>query len=265
MRPASLFGVPVAAVVAVGLGACGGKSAPAAIEPTGSAVDDAGERDQPPADGEEDGVEIVSTRGKIDPDAVTRAIEPHATALEACYADHVGRRRWLGGGIELRWDVGADGALTSVRLTHSDLGAWKVEKCVLAIARQLAFGKPKGGKAHVSAPVAFSSGSGALTWSEDQAVRAVGGRFKELGECAKAAAAADPSNVTVTIYVGTRGKVQSVGFASPSGFPDAWADCAHDRAMAWALTDPRGKVAKLSFVYNPAADSGDDDDGDEEF
>lgn len=232
--------------------ACGGASRPAPVVATPDEPDDSGNRDRD-APEEDDDLEVVSTRGKIDPDAVSSAIEPHASALEACYAQNVGRRRWLGGGIELRWDVAADGAVTSVRLTQSDLGAWTVEKCVLDIARQLTFGKPKGGKAHVTTPLAFSAGSGAVMWTEDQTVRAVGGKLKELASCAKSAAGIDPTNVTVTMYVGTRGKVQSVGFASPTGFDDAWADCAAGRAMGWALTDPRGKVAKASFVYNPAA------------
>jgi hypothetical protein len=240
--------------------ACGGSQKPEPIVAEPPPVDDGGDSGSPASE-EEDGVEIVSTRGKIDPDAVTRAIEPHASAIEACYADNVGRRKWLGGGVELRWDVAADGALTQVRLTQSDLGAWAIEKCVLDIARSLDLGKPKGGKAHVSAPLSFSLGSGAMVWDEDQAIRAVGGKFKELGECARTAKTPDPTNVTVTIYVGTRGKVQSVGFASPSGFDDAWADCAQGRVSAWALTDPRGKVAKLSFVYNPAAIPEDGSDG----
>jgi len=239
--------------------ACGGKNKQEPIVATPPPALDNGERDATPTE-EDDGVEIVSTRGKIDPDAVTRAIEPHAGAIEACYTSNVGRRKWMGGGVELRWDVAADGVLSQVRLTRSDLGAWAIEKCVLDIARGLSFGKPKGGKAHVSAPLSFSLGSGAVEWSEDQAVRAVGGKFKDLAECAKTAETSDPTNVTVTIYVGTRGKVQSVGFSSPSGFDDAWADCAAGRVTAWALTDPRGKVAKLSFVYNPAEIAAEDEE-----
>lgn len=234
------------------LAACGGAPKPAPVVAE-APPDDNGNRDEDEEPSEDDDLEVVSTRGKLDPEAVTRAIEPHAGEVEACYADKVGRRRWLGGGIELRWDVDADGTVTSVRLVTSDLGAWEVEKCILDIARQLSFGKPRGGKTHVTAPVAFSLGSGAVVWTEDQTVRAVGGKLKDLGACAKSAAGVDPTNVTVTMYVGTRGKVQSVGFASPTGFDDAWADCAAGRAMAWALTDPRGKVAKASFVYNPAA------------
>src|SRR5688572_28893058 len=88
--------------------ACGGsqKREPIVAEPP--PVDDSGDSGSPSSE-EEDGVEIISTRGKIDPDVVTRAIEPHASAIEACYADNVGRRKWLGGGVELRWDVAADG------------------------------------------------------------------------------------------------------------------------------------------------------------
>jgi len=245
----------------IALAACGGAKPPTPIVAEPPPADDSGNPDDADDDDEDDDVEIVSTRGKIDPDVVTRAIQPHAGALEACYADHVGRRRWLGGGIELSWDVAADGAITSVRLTQSDLGAWAVEKCVLDIARQLSFGKPKGGKAHVTTPLSFSAGSGAVLWSEDQAVRAVGGKPKELAQCASDGG--DPTNVTVTIYVGTRGKVQSVGFASPTGFADTWADCAAGRAAAWALTDPRGKIAKLSFVYNPAAIESDETETEE--
>ena len=230
--------------------ACGSpKPTPVVAEaPPDNGNPDEVEDEAPP---EDDELEVVSTRGKIDPDKVTMALEPHAGALEACYSDHVGRRRWLGGGIELRWDVDAEGAMTSVRLVQSDLGAWKVEKCVLDIARQLSFGKPKGGKAHITNRFDFSNGSGAVAWSEEQISAAVNGKLKDLTVCAKGKT--DPTNVTVTMYVGTRGKVQSVGFASPTGFDDTWADCVAGRAMAWALTDPRGKVAKASFVYNPAA------------
>lgn len=246
------------AVITASGAACGGKNQVEPVVATPPPIEDNGAPDETSSE-EEDGVEIVSTQGKLDPDAVTRAIQPRAGAIEGCYADHVGRRKWLGGGIELRWDVTADGALAQVRVVRSDLGAWAIEKCVLDIARQLSFGKPRGGKAHVSAPLSFSLGSGAQVWDEDQAIRAVGGKFKDLAECARSAETTDPTNVTVTIYVGTRGKVQSVGFSSPGGFEDGWADCAQGKVNAWALTDPRGKVAKLSFVYNPAATDDDEE------
>ena len=252
---------PRCLVLVLALAACGGPPTPAAEPaPTRRVVEDSTDASDDSGDGEDDGLELVSDRGRVDPDVAAQKIGPHAEALNACYADRLQRRKWLGGSVELTWDLAADGTLVGVRVGHSDLGAWPIEKCLLAVARGVGFGQPIGGKADVTFPVSFSAGSMALGWDDDQAVRAVGGKPVELGGCAKVGGG-DPSNVTVTVYVGTRGKVQSVGFASPTGFDDAWADCAAGRAMTWALTDPRGKVAKASFVYNPAAIA----DEDEEF
>ena len=234
------------------LAGCGAsKPASEAPSPTGHLVEDTTDASDDDG-GDDDGLELISDRGHVDPDVAAQKIGPHAEALNACYADRLARRRWLGGSVELTWDLAADGALMGVRVGQSDLGAWPVEKCLLAVAREVAFGKPIGGKADVTFPVSFSAGSMALAWDDDQAIRAVGGKYTELGACAKTGGG-DPTNVTVTIYVGTRGKVQSVGFAAPTGVAEAWADCAEGKVSAWTLTDPRGKVAKLSFVDRPAA------------
>jgi hypothetical protein len=55
------------------------------------------------------------------------------------------------------------------------------------------------------------------------------------------------------MYVGTRGQVKSTGFASASETPldDAWADCAEIKVKAWVLSDPRGRIAKMMFRFNP--------------
>lgn len=245
--------------LALALAGCGGSSKPAPIEP-GPAVDepvaDAG-ADEPP---EDEDLEIVSTVGKFDPDEATAKFAPHVPALNACYTDQLARRRWLGGTVELTWVVAQDGTLEHVRLSRSDLGAWPIEQCLLQVAQGVAFGKPHGhGKAEVTFPVTFAGGSAALAWDEDQGLRAVGGKAKDLAACAKAAGG-DPANVTITIYVGTRGKVQSVGFAAPTPIAPAWADCAAGKIGAWMLTDPRGKVAKLAYLYHPVATDDDSED-----
>lgn len=236
--------------------ACGGSPKPPPADPT--PPPDAAAPVDHADDGEDDDLEVVSTVGKFDPDEAARSFQPHAAALNACYTDRLDRRRWLGGTVELTWTVTQEGGNESVRISKSDLGAWPIEQCLLQVAQAVAFGKPHGhGKAHLTFPVSFAGGSGALPWDDDQAVRAVGGKPKELAACAKVAGA-EPQNVTITIYVGTRGKVQSVGFASPSDLPPAWADCAAGKIGAWMLTDPRGKVAKLAYLYNPVATDDDD-------
>ena len=252
-----------AALVPALLGGCGGAEAP---PPAAPHVDEAPPDRAPPPppdqardeDDEDDELVVSSSRGSVDPAVVSERLAPRTAAIEACYATRVGRRKWLGGGLELMWDVRADGTIAAVRVASSDLGAWPIEKCVLAIARDVSFGKPRGNKpARVSAPVSFSAGSGAIAWDDASAAKAVGGRLTKLASCGPGGAGgAQPTDVTITLYLGTRGRVETVGFASPRGFSEAWADCAERAILGWSLTDPRGKVAKLSVTYNPSPDGG---------
>lgn len=256
--------VRLAPLFVLALAACGGH-APAAEVPTGptspteeppTVHEPTAPPDPEPAEPEEE-LEVTTTRGSVDPGVVSDRLAPRTGAIEACYASRVGRRKWLGGGLELAWDVAADGSIRSVRLSASDLGAWPIEKCVLAIARSVSFGVPRGGKpAKVTAPVSFSAGSGAVTWDPRSTERAIGDRLAKLDACGKGS---PPDDVHITLYLGTRGKVQAVGFASARGFTDAWADCAEKTILGWSLTDPRGKVAKLLTTYRPVDPSAEDE------
>jgi TonB family protein len=194
-----------------------------------------------------DGVEVVSARGHMEPDDVNAGIAPHAAALEACYVDNVRKKKWLGGKVQLTWQITKAGEVTSVVVADSDLGAWKVEKCLLEVARQATFARPKGGDADFSLPLEFTARGASVWWDEDVGVKAVGKRVDDLGKCNTDGAPAD--EVAITIYVGTRGKVQSVGFASAGVVPEVWADCVAKTVEAWTLADPRGKVAKMGLRY----------------
>jgi len=243
----------VSAVLLVLAAGCGGSAKhtappPEHVAPPPAAADDTGDDDD---DGDGDGdIQIQSTRGHMDPQVVQTGIEPHAGELSSCYTSKLGRRRWLGGHVELKWQVDKTGAITSVQVAQSDLGAWPVEKCLLDVARGMTFGPPKGGPADFSIPLEFTAKGSVIAWNEDDAASAVAKHLADLDECAKDTAA--PSDATITVYVGTRGKVQSVGFSSAAktGFvDDAWADCAAERIGAWQLPDPRGHIAKLSFHF----------------
>lgn len=244
---------------------CGGGSAPAPQQP-----DPAPQQrtripiEEPEEDeGPQDGVQIQSTRGRMDPAAIEAGIEPHKQTLSDCYMTKVGKRKWLGGQVTLRWDIAKSGEVTKVVLAESDLGAWPIEKCLLETARAATFGKPIGGDADFSIPLDFSAKGRIQTWDEDQALRAVGGQLASLDECQYPESAGQkkkkngngkrvslPDEVVVTVYVGPGGKAQSVGFASvKTQLDDAWAECAEKMAMTWRLPDPRGVIAKLAIRY----------------
>jgi len=218
---------------------------PVAVTPTRVPI----EEEEP-----EDGVSFVGSRGKMDIAAIEEGIAPHKQALSDCYLTHLRQRRWLGGRILLHWEIDKDGAVTSVRLDDTEpgahLGNWPIEKCILDVARQATFAKPVGGDADFQVPLEFAARGRLAVWTEDQALRAVGGQTVKLDACAKGKVPR-PEGVTVTLYVGPGGKAKSVGFTSSKGaIDDAWAACAEKAAMSWRLPDPRGVIAKLHVTYD---------------
>jgi len=230
-----------AAVVA----ACGGHApphaAPAPAPATRKVVEDA----EP-----DDGVQLTSESGHLDPAAIDAALAPHRAAMSRCYTQKVGQRSWLGGRVVVQWQVGADGATRSVRITESDLGAWPVESCLLDVARQAVFAAPAGGAAELSLPLELSVAR-PLAASDDPAMRAaIDGQLAKLDACARGGAAL-PEDVALTIYLGPRGRAESVGFASPRELDDGWRSCAEKAALGWRLPESRRRFTKLAVRYRP--------------
>lgn len=241
-----------AALVAAGgvWAACGGGGPPpAAPAPASTRV--VTEDSDAEAD---DGVQVVSTRGRMEPAAIEAGLAPHTAAISACFTSQVGRRRWLGGKLLLHWDIARDGT-AQPRIAESDLGAWPIERCVLEHARAATFAPPIGGDTDFSVPLEFQPRARFATWDADATVTAVGAQLAALDACERPAkggkpAVPAPSGVAITLYVGPRGAVQSVGFAAASGpIDDAWAACAEQAALAWKLPDPRGTITKLAIAY----------------
>ncbi len=227
----------------------------------------------------EDGVTFVKTKGTISPEAIEAALAPHQQEMMECYTTRIGKRRFLGGDVRLLWSIKADGTVKSVKL-DSSLGAWDIEKCLLDIAWSATFDRPNGGAADFDLPLGFRATRSTAIWDEDMALRAVGGQLALLDECpdrepphkkVKAKKRGKkapkptpavaimpperpeprpPTNVTITMYVGPRGKPQSIGFSSPtSEVGSKWAACAAEVARSWRLPDPRGQIAKLAVRY----------------
>lgn len=271
--------VPVG-IVAFGLAACGGSPPPPEkpVEPPPKKVSRILVEDESQDDPPEEGVTFVKTKGSISREAIEAGLAPHQTALAECYTGKVGKRRWLGGHVVLQWNIKADGTVTSVKLIESNLGSWAVEQCLLDIAWSATFGTPNGGDADFTLPLDFSARGGTAIWDEDQALRAIGGQLAMLDDCddfefqpkpakktgkAKKAPKKDgepdekparpekpPSNVTMTMYVGPGGKLQSIGFASATTeVGQKWSACAEKAAQSWRLPDPRGQIAKLAIRY----------------
>lgn len=160
------------------LAGCGGSEKPA-DEPrrvTRVVTDD--------GSGDHDALDVASSRGVLEPEQIQATVEPHGAALSTCYIDHVKGRRWLGGALTIRWEVAADGKVSQAHVVESDLGAWPVEHCLLAVARQLTFPAPRGGAAtDFVLPLEFSATGSAARWDELQSAAAIGALLPELDVC----------------------------------------------------------------------------------
>lgn len=232
--------------------ACGGKSGGAKqpeVEDDGGEV--SGRRGQAPDIGDEepdDGLQVEGLRGRIDTYDIQQGVEPHAQAIDDCFTQNRGKRRWLGGQVELAFQVGAEGQVESVHVSQSNLGAWPVERCLLEVARGMTFVKPKGGPtAEFTLPLAFASRTPPDDWDEARSGAEVAPHEDALAACSESGT--PPQVATVTLYVGTRGQVQSVGFASGGPVDEAWAACAEQTMLGWTLTDPRGRIVRLVFPF----------------
>ena len=247
MRAGSIIAPGLAGIVAAMAAACGGADAPAR-QPVARPAHH--ERVIPPRsadDDDDDGVEIEGLKGHLDQADIQAGVEPHHDALTSCFMSRVGKRRFLGGQIELAWRIARDGSVKEVQIAAGDLGAWPIEKCLLEVSRSMTFARPKGGLAEFSLPLDFPPRGTVLSWDEQKAQTEIEDKLPELAACDGAG-----GEVVVTLYVGTRGQVQSVGFSSPGApYSDAWADCAAEAIGGWTLSDPRGQVAKLAFRFTP--------------
>lgn len=220
------------------------QAAPAASDEDAEAAGDADD---------DDGLEVQGIKGHLDPSDIQAGVAPVQGKLARCYQSQQRHRRYLTGMIKLRFDVGPDGSVSQAQVVDSSLGSWPVEKCVLAIARELHFARPRGGdhKADFTVPLDFQAGRGRVVWWDEVKVDAEVSQHKaELDSCA--GDSTSPQGVTVTFYIGNRGQVKAVGFASTGSAPveDAWADCAADIVAGWTMPDPLGVIAKTAFQYN---------------
>lgn len=214
----------------------------------------------PPFDdgGEDDGVEVSGTMGRLNAHDVSQAIEENGSELTACYFDNLKRRRYIGGNIELLLVVATDGSVKSADVVHSSLGSFLVERCLSEVAHGIQFAEPEGGVAEVRVPLAFDGVGRITSWDPEriESELAVAGEKetdvrKTLALCVEETGARPPRNgVMVTAYVTNRGKIKAAGFSpvAEEGLDPVWAECAHTTILGWRLSDPRGRVAKISFT-----------------
>ncbi len=225
--------------------ACGGAQKPVASEETQPPTKIVAR--EPVESEPDDQLEVEGLKGRLSSEAISRGLSPHQGELDACYTSSVKGSRYLAGKMELQFSVAIDGSVQKVDLANNDLGSWTVEKCLLDVARTVRFDRPDGGEAQVTVPLHFDNArTPAVLWEAERLGML---RLTMIKEKIRPACGAVPKGAQVTLYVGRRGKVQSVGFSNTRKGDDAreWKDCAERIIKEQTLVDPRGSVVKASF------------------
>jgi hypothetical protein len=231
--------------------ACGGSEKKEVEKPDPEPEEAPADKTPAPDDEEPTDIKVEGLLGQLQPSEIQPVIEMRWTDIEECYRDNVGKNRFVGGHIELKFRVFKDGRVKSVFIAEGDLGSWPVEKCVLAITKAMTFPRPtpKGHEAEFGFPIDFPGRGSVNILAESGSDEELQPKLPALAKCKEGS---PPARVRVTSYTGPGGLVKSAGFISPDGpLDEKWADCAYDKAITWKLTDPRGKVVKASSWYSP--------------
>lgn len=191
--------------------------------------------------------------GQLNDEEMQSPFKERWTQIIGCYqsAKTRGKLWYLGGTVELKFRVGADGAPKTVHIVSSNVGNWDTERCVLQIARGITFARPHGGaEAEFTYPIEFRARAQVLEWEGERVLpllrKPKSKPLKDMAECKKQLAGVRPPPMSMTLYVAPGGKVTSAGFSADAEINDAWAGCLADKSRQWRLDDPMGRIARAT-------------------
>lgn len=205
--------------------------------------------------GKRDIIQVRGAKGFLEMHQIRAGVAESLAAFNDCYRNRLKQRRFLRGDLLLEILVEHTGDVGTTLIVEGDVGDWLVERCVLEEARRMRFESPRGGNSQAvfRVPLHFASDQPAIgSWPGELTAAAAAKRVADIDTCGGGASQA-PSEVTVTLYIGERGAVQSAGFSSAHMTPihDSWAECAAKVVEAWTFPDPTGRIVKTAFGYRP--------------
>lgn len=101
---------------------------------------------------------VLSSSGKIPPDAIQSVVQKEFPKLRACWESGKKTNAKLEGTVQVKFTIGKEGNVTSAsREPETTVGDPAVVDCVLSSFKRLTFPKPEGGVVNVVYPVVFRS------------------------------------------------------------------------------------------------------------
>lgn len=97
--------------------------------------------------------------GRLPPELVQAIVRKHYDAFRKCYEEGLRRTPDLKGKVVVRFVIGRDGGVDSVRNDGSELPDTSVVQCILDAYWDLCFPRPEGGIITVVYPIMFEPGN----------------------------------------------------------------------------------------------------------
>lgn len=196
---------------------------------------------------ENDEMKVSGTLGTLSDDEIAGPFQRRWDDITRCYDAATAHLQYLGGKIEVKVRIDRAGDPISAWVVSSTFGNYEAERCVLAIARDLHFSKPKGGvEAEFSYPIEFRAKRPVQTWEEARVSPSLKQHRADVRECKQKAPRGKTPPVMMTVYVAPGGKIASAGLAADAPLDEAFAQCLVGKARGWRLDDPLGRIAKCT-------------------
>lgn len=226
------------------LGAC--SHAPQKPEPAPRAEEPIRAASRPSADDE---MTVAGTLGTLSDEEIAGPFQRRWDDITACYQGEKAKLKYLAGRVELKLRVGQGGELLRAVVASSTLGNYEAERCILGVARELAFSRPHGGsEAEFTYPIEFRGSAPLHGWDPARLAPhlAKPQAKRDLAACKRLSPSGLPPQLSLTVYVGPGGKITSAGLSAEAPLEDAFASCLAGKARTWRVEDPLGKIVKAT-------------------
>ncbi|MGK0358344.1 MAG: hypothetical protein ACI9U2_000628 [Bradymonadia bacterium] len=213
--------------------------------------------ESPPPQRRDDGMAVEGLLGSLDDDQVFDVINQQMAGFNNCFGRSEGS--FVSGEVQLSFVVAPTGRVSSVHVSESDLGSWKVEDCLVQTGSFLEFPQPQGG-----GPAKFIF---PFTWNERarrlaQPVNEAWGyatlrKHRDLIRGCRTTHGFD-GPFHLTMYVGPRGNVLATGFHAKSAPSKNFPVCVVQTLAPVRFPDPGARTVKYRALVEdlPDADAG---------
>lgn len=191
---------------------------------------------------------VQGDTGTLDDDQVRAVMNQHMAGFRNCF-HRAETGSYVSGNVLLNFVVGADGRVESVWVSRSDLGAWRIEDCLVATARYLEFPPPRGGgRARFAFPFAWNPAGARLSTPIEPAwgYPTLREHRAEIDACRRSHGFDGDFNLTV--YVGRRGRVLAAGLDSDRAPGETFPACVVQLVEGLTFPDPGSRVVKYRVL-----------------